>query len=88
MNKFKRLAIAGATSAILFGTLATATFAAAPVQPNCLGSDVSSFAQNPPLGQFIKTLSSGGVDNEFLAHLQGIPTTSSCPDNGFPTPLH
>lgn len=83
----KKIAIGVAASGILFVS-AVPAFAVAPVQPNCLGSDVSSFAQNPPLGQFIKTLSSGGVDNEFLAHLQGIPSISTCPDNGFPTPLH
>ncbi len=77
----------GAAFTIL-AMLAIPAFAVSPVKPNCLGSDVSTFAQNPPFGQFIKSLSSGGLDNEFLAHLQGIPTISSCPDSGFPTPLH
>ncbi len=67
-----------------------ASFAASPVTPSCLGKDISSFTKIAPgfVGGIASYLSSGGFDNEILAHKQGIPTISSCPDFGFPTPLH
>ncbi|MBI3859544.1 MAG: hypothetical protein HY296_04815 [Thaumarchaeota archaeon] len=66
------------------------SLASAPVTPNCLGQDISSFTKVSPgfVGAIASGLSSGGFDNEILAHKQGIPPISSCPDNGFPTPLH
>lgn len=90
MNKFKKIAIGFAATGI-FLTGAIPALAASPVQPNCLGSDVASFAQalGSGLGGFlsgIATTTTTGVGNEFLAHLQGVPVISSCPDNGFPTP--
>ena len=71
-------------------SLARPAFAAAPVSPNCLGQDVSSFTKISPgfVGSVASSLSSGGFDNEILGHLQGIPPISSRPDYGFPTPLH
>lgn len=65
-------------------------FASSPVTPNCLGKDISSFARIYPrfFGDVARALSSGGFDDEILAHKQGIPSISSCPDFGFPTPLH
>ena len=83
-----KIIVAGTLAGSLL--IALPAFATAPVQANCLGGDVSGFAQNlTPLGQnVVKPLSGGGFDNEILAHLQGIPTISSCPDGGFPTPLH
>jgi len=83
----KKIIASAAIAASL--ALAGQAFAAAPAQPNCLGSDLSGFTKIiMPFGAFVKSVSSGGVDEEILAHLQGIPTISSCPDNGFPTPLH
>ena len=65
-------------------------FAAAPADANCLGKDISSFTKiyHGFVGDIASALASGGFDNEILAHKQGIPGISSCPDNGFPTPLH
>ena len=71
-------------------SLAGSTFASSPVTPNCLGKDISSFTKISPgfVGSVASSLSSGGFDDEILAHKQGIPGISSCPDYGFPTPLH
>jgi hypothetical protein len=59
-----------------------------PVAPNCLGNDVSGFAQNrTPFGQNVVTnFTAGGFGTEVLAHLQGIPAISNCPDNRFSKP--
>ena len=84
-----------ATAALVAGiaVLALPAFAATPVQPNCLGGDVSGFAQNfVPWGQFITSgplgnLTSGGFGFEILAHLQGQTPVSNCPKFGFPTPF-
>lgn len=70
--------------------------AASLVEPNCLGKDISGFGQTlgSGFGGFISGIASGpgadsrpGAGGEFLAHLQGIPSISTCPDNGFPTPF-
>ncbi|MBI3841313.1 MAG: hypothetical protein HY297_05125 [Thaumarchaeota archaeon] len=92
MNYSKeRLAVlAIAAFALATVGLSTPAIATSPTTPNCLGQDVSSFTKIAPgfVGSVASSLSSGGFDNEILAHLQGIPGISSCPDNGFPTPLH
>jgi hypothetical protein len=76
-----------ASALLLFGS--AQAFAAAPADPNCLGSDISNFAKAAkPLGQnVVKPLSGGGFNDEILAHKQGIPTVSNCPDGGFPSHL-
>ena len=65
------------------------TQAAAPVQPNCLGQDVSQLqATFHPWGKnVVSNLASdgGGFNDEVLGHLQGVPPISSCPDGGFPS---
>ena len=86
-------------NALLLGFFASPIFAAAPAQPNCGGQDASNFAQNGSIyfgsgsefGQFHHFYSESfgpEFDSGVLSHLQGIPENSSCPDNGFPTPLH
>lgn len=85
----KKLAIAGAAAAI-FASSTLPAFAAKPADPNCLGTDVSGAGQaaGSGFGGFISGLASTttGVGTEFLAHLDGVPIISSCPDGGFPTP--
>ena len=83
------LLLAVATSFLALGLIQAAA-ASSPVTPNCLGKDISSFTKISPgfVGAVASGLSSGGFDNEVLAHKQGIPPISSCPDFGFPTPLH
>ena len=86
--KSSALLLLGTT--LLVFSLAGSTFASSPVTPNCLGKDISSFTKISPgfVGSVASSLSSGGFDDEILAHKQGIPGISSCPDYGFPTPLH
>ncbi|QQG48434.1 MAG: hypothetical protein HY247_06735 [archaeon] len=86
--KMTALLALGATLVAL--SLTPHTLAATPVQANCLGKDISSFTKISPgfVGSIASALSAGGFDEEILAHKQGIPPISSCPDNGFPTPLH
>ena len=94
MNKLKRIAFGTVASALMFGSLAGGAFAAKPEVPNCLGQDLSGLVQAlSPWGQFILNspfgnLTNGGFDNEILGHLQGASPLSTCPDDGFPTPLH
>ena len=85
MNK---LFLAGVTAAIVTA-MPLMVFAAAPVQSNCLGGDISGFAHSfIPLGKNVVTnFTSGGFGFEILAHLQGVPAISTCPDFGFPTPF-
>ena len=61
--------------------------AAKPADPNCLAGDLAGFAQNArPLGQNVVTnFTEGGFGDEILGHLQGVPSVSTCPDNGFPS---
>lgn len=44
MNKIKKLAIAGAASAIMLTSFAGAAFAAQPISPGCIGEAVSGQA--------------------------------------------
>ncbi len=66
---------------------AGSALAVEPADPNCLGTDVSGFAQAArPLGQNVVTgLTPGGFNDEILGHLQGVPSISTCPDGGFPS---
>lgn len=87
----KKFLISTVATSVLLAISAVPAFAAAPVQPNCLGNDASGFAQalGSGFGGFlsgIATTTTTGVGDEFLAHKQGIPVISTCPINGFPTP--
>ena len=88
MNKIKRFLIAATAGAAIAATLALPALAAKPADPDCLGTDVSGFAQAfVPFGQnVVTTNTSSGFDDEVLDHLQGVQFFSSCPDGGFPTP--
>lgn len=44
MNKIKRLAVAGAVSAVMLTSFAGAAFAAQPANPGCVGAAVSGQA--------------------------------------------
>jgi hypothetical protein len=86
MRKAIMAAIVAGALLLPWGSVA---FAASPVEPNCLGSDVSGFATTLPPSDFAKFKAqflSGGFGEEVLGHLQGVPSISNCPDNGFPTP--
>src|SRR5947208_11636257 len=80
------LALSG-QSVLAGGSTPSPAASSAPATPNCLGNDLSGFAQNArPLGQNVVTnFTSGGFGSEILAHLQGIPAVSNCADNGFPS---
>lgn len=95
----KKIILNISISAVILGVFTSTSFAAAPVQPNCGGQDASNFAQNGSVffgpdsefGKFHSFYSTNfgpGFDSAVLSHLQGIPVNSSCPDNGFPTPVH
>ena|SRR6185436_2699985 len=94
----KKLAAGLAVAGLAFASLA---FAASPVDPNCPGTDASNFARNGASGVFDAGSGFGqfhayvaqlpgepGVGDAILAHLQGLAPISTCPDYGFPTPLH
>ena len=84
----KRVLLVTVLAGGLVSTAVTSALAQPPADANCLGADLSGAASSAPgFGQFISSLGEGGVGEEVLAHLQGIPTISNCPDNGFPTPL-
>lgn len=91
MNKVKRLAIGAVAGAVIFGSMAFPAFAAQPADPNCLGDDISDFTQViNPFGGFVNGLAQdGGLNDEVLTHLQGPAHNpfSTCPNDGFPTPL-
>lgn len=91
MNKLKKFAIGVTATGILLVSALPAF--AAPEQPNCLGQDISGLAQalGGDLGSFVSTIAStttNGVGDEVLLHKQGLEPNSTCPLNGFPTPLH
>ena len=90
--------IATVTAIVVTGALPA--FADTPAQPNCLGTDSATFAQNgipafgvssgSGFGQFHLVLAQNGapgVGDVILAHLQGATPVASCPDNGFPSPF-
>lgn len=57
MNKIKRLAIAGAASALMFSIFTGVAFAAQPVNQGCFGQDRAAYAEaNGSLGHDV-----GGV---------------------------
>ncbi len=87
----KRIVTSIAATGLALAGVWSGAQAAAPVQPNCLGGDVSQLqATYHPWGQnVVSGLASdgGGFNDEVLGHLQGVPPISSCPDGGFPSHL-
>jgi hypothetical protein len=64
-------------------------FAQPPADANCLGEDVSGVAQLINGLGFVIVRNEAPMNDNVLFHLQGDETKepTTCPDDGFPTPL-